>query len=323
MTTIVYAQGEAEVTVAANEKIAVFSWSPVQIYQRVGYPQFPTTWDLIETTDAGETYTSSAFASGATIRLNASAANAFYETGSAPVVGEPSPDITAAATPFVVAGLAAAQGGSAQVKGGTSSTAGNAGGAASILGGQPGVTGVGGAASATGGAGGATSGKGGAANVTGGAGTAGNGAGGSVVLTGGAKHGSGLDGGVFNRGTTQFRKQAAQVDKADGAETITGAQMVNGIVAFTVTTGRTLTTPTGANISAACPTDLAVGDSFDFTLITIGTGADDIATLTAGDGNVTFVGKVTVGPDTASIAGYGTWRFRNTGTSTWVGYRIG
>jgi hypothetical protein len=68
---------------------------------------------------------------------------------------------------------------------------------------------------------------------------------------------------------------------------------------------------------------LATGDSFDFSLITIGTGADDIVTLTAGDANVTFVGVVAVGPNIAGTdTASGTWRFRNTGASTWVGYRL-
>jgi hypothetical protein len=132
-----------------------------------------------------------------------------------------------------------------------------------------------------------------------------------------------LDGGVFNRGTSQFRKQAAQVDKADGAQSVTGAQLINGICVHTVTTGYTLTTPTGAAILAACPTDIAVGDSFDFTLVTVGTGSDDISTLTAGDGDVTFVGSVTVGPNASTFNNYGTWRFRYTGTTAFIGYRVG
>lgn len=93
-------------------------------------------------------------------------------------------------TPCVYQGVNAAQGGSVQVKGGTSATSANAGGAAAQVGGTPGATGVGGASSVTGGAGGATSGAGGAATVTGGAGTAGNSTGGVASLTGGAGQGT-------------------------------------------------------------------------------------------------------------------------------------
>lgn len=319
----VYAQGTQTVVLADTYKIAVLSDSPVALYKQVGYPNHPAAWDLLYTTAAGENYTSAAMTAITSIRIDASASDVQYDTGTDPVVGALTADLSATDATWTVTGLAAAQGGYVRLVGGTSSTAGNAGGAAGLLGGTPGATGVGGAATATGGAGGSTSGKGGAVNLTGGAGTAGNASGGSVILQPGAKNGSGLDGGVFNRGTTQFRKQSAATAKADGAESITAAQMINGIVVFTVTTGRTMTTPTGAAILAGCPTDIAAGDSFDFTLITIGAGADDIATLTAGDGDVTFVGSVTVGPSGSTFNDFGTWRFRYTGANAFVGYRVG
>jgi hypothetical protein len=120
-----------------------------------------------------------------------------------------------------------------------------------------------------------------------------------------------------------FFQQTAASAEADGAQAITAGQMINGIVVHTVTTGRTLTTPTGAAITAACPSDLAVGDAFRLHVITVGTGADDISTLTAGDGDVTFVGNVTVGPDASTFNGYGTWIFRYSGSNAWVGYRVG
>lgn len=316
MATIVYPQGEATVTVPANEKIAVFSYSSVQIYQRVGYPNFPDSWDLIETTDDGEQYVSSAFAAGATLRVSPSASPAFYEVGSAPVVTEPQADITAADATFTISGLAAAQGGYVRSVGGTSSTSGNAGGAAEMLGGQPGATGVGGAATVTGGAGGATSGKGGAVLATGGAGTAGNASGGSVILQPGAKHGSGLDGGTFNRGTIQFRKQGAPATSADTA-TLTAAQMVSGILAATPTAAATYTTATGTDLKAALPTDLAAGDSFDLTIINLGGSGDDI-TLQGG-ADVTFVGSLVV---TVAAPSSGTFRFRWTTGTTFIGYRL-
>lgn len=321
--TAIYANGTGLATVPAGEKVAIWSLSPVKLYKQVGYPNYPNTWDLVTTTTAGSEYVSAAFATETNIRMEASEAVAQYEVGAAPSIFEPLADQSMADATGLIQGLAAAQGGSVTIKGGTSSTAGNAGGAAALLGGQPGATGVGGAATVTGAAGGATSGKGGAATVTGGAGTAGNGSGGSVVLAGGSPHGSGLAGGVFNRGAYQFSKQAAQVDKADGNQSVTGAQIIGGICVHTVTTGRTLTTPTGALITAACPTDLAIGDSFEFTLITIGAGADDISTLTAGDGDVTIVGEPTVGPSGSTFNCYGTFRFRYSGANAWIAYRVG
>lgn len=102
--------------------------------------------------------------------------------------------VTGTSSTLPVQGLAAAQGGSASLVGGTSSTSGNAGGASLVTGGTPGATGVGGAATIAGGAGGATSGTGGAATVTGGAGTAGNATGGVATVTGGAGQGSAAGG---------------------------------------------------------------------------------------------------------------------------------
>lgn len=93
-----------------------------------------------------------------------------------------------------VRGNNAAQGGTADILGGTSSTSGNAGGAATVTGGTPGATGVGGAATIAGAAGGSTSGAGGVASITGGAGTAGNAAGGVSKTVGGAGQGSAAGG---------------------------------------------------------------------------------------------------------------------------------
>jgi len=223
-------------------------------------------------------------------------------------------------------GATSGTGGAASVTGGAGTNGNAVGGAASVTGGAGQGTGAGGAVTLTGGASGAgATGDGGDVSLVGGAAASTNGNGGSVVLTPGAKAGSGIAGGVFQRsaGGQLFFQQTAQTDKADGAESVTAAQLINGIVVFTVTTGRSLTTPTGAAITAGCPADLAVGDSFLFHLITIGAGADDIATLTAGDGAVTFVGDVTCGPSGSTFNDHATWLFRCTGAGTWVGYRIG
>lgn len=99
-------------------------------------------------------------------------------------------------TPCVLLGLGAAQGGSIQVKGGTSSTSANAGGAAAVTGGDSGATGVGGAATVAGGSGGTTSGNGGAASLTGGS-SALSGNGGAASVAGGAGAGTGNGGGAI------------------------------------------------------------------------------------------------------------------------------
>ena len=67
-----------------------------------------------------------------------------------------------------------------------------------------------------------------------------------------------------------------------------------GHVVYTMTpsTGRTLTTPTGAELGAAF-TDEAVGTSFKFSVVNLA-GATHAVTLTAGASGVTLVGVVTV-----------------------------
>lgn len=319
----IYSNGTATFTIPANEKVAAFSYSPMQIYQRVGYPNQPDSWDLLIATGAGDSYTSSAFAAGATIRIDASASDAFYEVGSAPVIGDPTADISAADATFTITGLAAAQGGSVTAVGGTSSTAGNAGGATVMRGGVPGATGVGGAATLIGGAGGSTSGKGGAANVTGGAGTAGNASGGSLVFAPGAKNGSGLDGGLFNRATFNLFKMATPATATDTA-TLTDAQMVNGVIVATPTAAAAYTMRTGTQLKAALPTDLAADDAFDMIIINLGGTGDDI-TLTAST-DITIVGDPVVGPiadvatEQSSVARF---RLRFVSGTTFVAYRVG
>ena len=244
-------------------------------------------------------------------------------------------------------------GGAVTVEAGAGGTTG-AGGNAAMTGGRGGSTsGAAGTAIVTAGAGGATpstvtggvarliagaggagaTGNGGNAEVTGGASLATDGNGGAVIVTGGALSGTGVQGGVHLRSKAAagagdnlvFTQQSAATTAiADGNWAPTVAQFINGILSGDVTTGRTLTTPTGAQLSTACGIGLAVGDAFNVYVSLIGSaGADDILTMTAGDGNVTFIGTLTIGPIVAGTSpGAATWRFRNTGTNTWVGYRI-
>lgn len=210
MSGIIYANGSAEVAVAASSKLTLQSDSSVKIYKLVGYPNLPSTWDLFATVPAGDLYLSAAVSAATTFRIEASEAVVYYNIGATPVL----------------------------------------------------------------------------------------------------------------RSKKLFQQPAATAE-VDGAQAVTAEQMIGGICVFTVTTGRALTTPTGAALTAACPSDLAVGDAFDFHLITLGAGAVAIATLTAGDGDITFVGDVTVGPAAASTTSGATFRFRYAGSNAWVGYRIG
>lgn len=128
----------------------------------------------------------------ATVRIKLQPQNSSGTTGGVMTATS----ITGTSSTLPVQGLGAAQGGSASLIGGTSTTSANAGGAALITGGAPGATGVGGAVTIAGGAGGATSGAGGAVSITGGVGTAGNAAGGAATLAGGAGQGT-ANGGIL------------------------------------------------------------------------------------------------------------------------------
>jgi hypothetical protein len=104
------------------------------------------------------------------------------------------------------------------------------------------------------------------------------------------------------------------------ATDMTEAFLLGGIHVKTPTAAQDFQVPDGTEISAAIGADLEVGDSFDFTLINLG-GAGDIVTLIV-DTGVTFVGAVEVDDAGADITSSGTFRFRNTGANTWVGYRV-
>lgn len=110
--------------------------------------------------------------------------------------------ITGSVTPFPITGLAATQGGSVVITGGTSSTAANAGGAVNLVGGTPGATGVGGAVNVTGGA--AVAGVGGAVVVTAGASAGGTSAGAVVNLVPGAAISTGIPGTVQINGNSNL-----------------------------------------------------------------------------------------------------------------------
>lgn len=322
---VIFAQGTVDVSVPASEKIAILTDGSARVYSVLNFPNFPAAVDDLGEVENEQTIFGTFSSTAATtIRIEStSGAPVYYTVGAAPVVEQNGASLVATATPFAVSGLAAAQGGSITLTGGTSSTSANAGGAVTVTGGTPGATGVGGAAAITGGAGGSTSGKGGAVTVTGGAGTAGNGSGGSVIIGGGAKHGSGLDGAVINRGTFQLYKTGTPATATDTAS-LSDAQMLAGILVATPTAAAAYTVRTGTQLKAALPTDLAAGDTFNLTIINLGGTGDDI-TLTAAT-DITIVGDPVIGP-VADVAteqqSEATFAFRFVTGTTFVAYRIG
>lgn len=84
MTHIVYPNGRQEVTIPATESIAVYTIGAAKVYREVGYPNLPSSLDLLGTVEDEQTVFG-AYASGATIIIEAGAAPVYYEVGVAPV----------------------------------------------------------------------------------------------------------------------------------------------------------------------------------------------------------------------------------------------
>ena len=85
MSNIVYPQGRVEVAVAASDKVAVFSEGSVTLSQEVGYPNVPSTVDVLAEVASG-LYTTAAFSAAATVIIEAGAAPVYYEVGTDAVV---------------------------------------------------------------------------------------------------------------------------------------------------------------------------------------------------------------------------------------------
>lgn len=85
MSNIIYKDGTATITVPATESIAVYTRGTANVHQIVGYPNVPSTENLIGTVTNGQTVFG-AYSSGATIVIEAGAGEVLYEVGVAPVV---------------------------------------------------------------------------------------------------------------------------------------------------------------------------------------------------------------------------------------------
>lgn len=126
---------------------------------------------------------------------------------------------------------------------------------------------------------------------------------------------------VALRGTVFTRMPAPQTSA--GTATLTSAQMLGGILVATPAGTATYTTLTGTLLKAAMPNGFLPNDSFDLTIINLGTTTQDI-TL-AGGSDVTIVGEAILRPGADAATehgGQGTWRFRNSTGVTWIAYRI-
>jgi len=80
--------GSIRLVVPAADRIAVWSRSPVKVYQLLGFPNFPESWSLLQAVAADTEYRSAAFATGAVLRIDAGAADVFYASGVTAVITE-------------------------------------------------------------------------------------------------------------------------------------------------------------------------------------------------------------------------------------------
>ena len=139
--------------------------------------------------------------------------------------------------------------------------------------------------------------------------------GGTVIIQSGAfetLYDVGTDPVIGDNGNWQ--PQGAPVDIADGGSmAFTAASLLGGIVTATPTTGRNVQLPLGSALDAAGT--FAVGDSFDWTLITLAAFALTITVNT----NMTIVGAAATAGTSGAAARF---RTRKTAANTFVTYRL-
>lgn len=128
---------------------------------------------------------------------------------------------------------------------------------------------------------------------------------------------------LFRATTPAFLQTQGAPTAKTVTSAITAAELLTSIITTTgVTAPSVHQLPTGTLLAAALP-GIAVGDSFDWSLINTGTGASDDATITVNSDH-TIVGNPTVGAltDGTIVSGSGRFRTRYTATNTFVTYRI-
>ena len=129
----------------------------------------------------------------------------------------------------------------------------------------------------------------------------------------GAYYSVGVSPEINNNGNWQ--PQGAPANITDGGSmAATAANVLTGIITATPTASRDIQLPTGANLDLA--TEWAIGDSFDFSVITLAAYA---LTLTVNT-NVTIVGSAATAATSGASARF---RCRKTAADTFVVYRIG
>jgi len=78
-------QGSATIAVPASSRIAVQTLGSADVFQDVGFPNYPSQLSLLQTV-ANTTWTSSAFSAAASVVISAGAQAVVYEVGTNPVI---------------------------------------------------------------------------------------------------------------------------------------------------------------------------------------------------------------------------------------------
>ncbi|MCA0276252.1 MAG: hypothetical protein LCH86_09620 [Proteobacteria bacterium] len=131
--------------------------------------------------------------------------------------------------------------------------------------------------------------------------------------------------GLVDAGPGMLRVQAAPAAKTDTV-TLTAAELLTRLIVGTPTAAANYTLPLGADLEAALKAafpDLAVGDSFDFSIINVATNASFDITVVTNTG-WTLVGGLVVESNeaTATRGPSGTFRARRTAAGTFTLYRL-
>jgi len=82
--SIAYANGSAQVTLTAGQSIALYSLAQAQVFELVGYPNYPVQEDLEATFSGYEIL--GPYANGATLVLSPGSSDLLYSIGTSPVV---------------------------------------------------------------------------------------------------------------------------------------------------------------------------------------------------------------------------------------------
>lgn len=126
---------------------------------------------------------------------------------------------------------------------------------------------------------------------------------------------------------TGLKTQAAPAAKTTST-TLTAAEVIGGLLTANqgAAGAATYTMPLGTSLETALlalKPNLAIDDSFDFSLVNISTDAAEDATIDANTG-VTVVGNMVVASNAAATdQSVGLFRVRRTAADTYVVYRIG